>query len=95
MANEQRPALDTNNVPDEDGRDRNLRKNRRPMAGAGDEPRGVERDIADADKKARTGSVDEPVRDTPPFGDYYEEPFVETDKPPRDDEQRGRGRKEH
>lgn len=70
MANEPRPTPDTNNVPDADGRDRNLRKNRRPMPGAGDEPRGVERDIADADKKVRTGSTDEPLRNTPPFGDY-------------------------
>ena len=70
MANEKRPELETLNVPDQDGRDRNLRKDRRPMAGAGDEPRGVARGIADADKKARTGSADETVRDTPPFGDY-------------------------
>jgi hypothetical protein len=30
--------------------------------------RGVEPQIADADKIARTGSKDEPVRDTPPAG---------------------------
>ncbi|MGB6603783.1 MAG: hypothetical protein WA747_04020 [Steroidobacteraceae bacterium] len=30
--------------------------------------RGVQREIADADKVARTGSKDEPVRDTPPAG---------------------------
>jgi hypothetical protein len=89
MANEQKPALDTNNVPDEDGRDRNLRRNRRPMAGAGDEPRGVERDIADADKKVRTGSAEESVRNTPPFADYEEAPFVEKDERARDpDDQR-------
>jgi Raf kinase inhibitor-like YbhB/YbcL family protein len=35
-----------------------------------DEPRGVERHIADADKIARTGSKDEPVRNTPPRGDW-------------------------
>jgi hypothetical protein len=87
MANEQRPTLDTNNVPDADGRDRNLRKDRRPMAGAGDEPRGVDRGIADADKKVRTGSVEETVRDTPPFGEFDEPPFVEADKPGRDDKQ--------
>ena len=69
MANEKRPALETLNVPDQDGRDRNLRKDRRPMTGAGDEPGGVVHDIADADKKVRTGSTDETVRDTPPFGD--------------------------
>jgi hypothetical protein len=81
MADERKPVPDTNNVPDQDGRDRNLRKNRRPLAGAGDEPRGVERDIADADKKARTGSAEETVRDTPPFGEFDEPPFVEADKP--------------
>jgi hypothetical protein len=93
MANEEKPALDTNNVPDEDGRDRNLRKDRRPMAGAGAEPRGVERDIADADKEVRTGSAEEHVRNTPPFGDYVDPPFVERDKPARDD--RPREPKEH
>jgi len=70
MADEKRPALETHNVPDQDGRDRNLRKNRRPMLGAGDEPRGIERDIADADKKVRTGSTDEPARNVPPRGDF-------------------------
>jgi hypothetical protein len=69
MANEKGPGLETHNVPDQDGRDRNLRKDRRPMAGAGDEPSDVVRDIADADKKVRTGSVAETVRNTPPFGD--------------------------
>ena len=83
MANQHRPTLDTNNVPDAEGRDRNLRRNRRPMAGAGDEPRGVERNIADADKKARTGSSEESVRDTPPFGDFVDPPFVEVKKPGR------------
>jgi hypothetical protein len=87
MANQHTPTLDTNNVPDAEGRDRDLRRNRKPMAGAGDEPRGVEKDIADADKKARTGSPWEPVRDTPPFGDFDEPPFVEADEPRRDDEQ--------
>jgi len=38
--------------------------------GIGEEAQGVERDIASADKKARTGSEDEKVRDTPPAGDY-------------------------
>jgi hypothetical protein len=93
MANERKPGPDTNNVPDADGRNRDLRKNRRPMAGAGDEPRGVERDIADADKKVRTGSTDESVRDTPPFGEFDEPPFVPADKPPRDE--KGTDRKRH
>jgi hypothetical protein len=34
----------------------------------GREPRGVQRGIADADKKARTGKTEEPVRNTPPAG---------------------------
>ena len=32
------------------------------------EPRGVQKHIADADKVARTGSSEEHVRDTPPAG---------------------------
>jgi hypothetical protein len=32
------------------------------------EPRGVQKGIADADKAARTGSKDESVRNTPPAG---------------------------
>ena len=32
------------------------------------EPRGIEREIADADKQARTGAKKEPVRSTPPAG---------------------------
>lgn len=38
------------------------------LASPWQEPRGIEKDIADADKVARTGSKDEPVRDTPPAG---------------------------
>jgi hypothetical protein len=70
MADQQKPIPDISNVPDADGRDRNLRKDRRPVAGASGEPREVERDIADADKKARTGSTEETPRSTPPFGDF-------------------------
>jgi hypothetical protein len=33
-----------------------------------EEPRGIEKGIADADKKARTGTTQEPVRNTPPAG---------------------------
>lgn len=33
-----------------------------------EEPRGIEKGIADADKKARTGTAHEPVRNTPPAG---------------------------
>ncbi len=32
------------------------------------EPRGIQRGIADADKMARSGSTEETVRDTPPAG---------------------------
>jgi hypothetical protein len=32
------------------------------------EPRGIQKGIADADKKIRTGSTQETVRDTPPAG---------------------------
>lgn len=34
----------------------------------GQEPRGVDKGVADADKKARTGKTEEPVRNTPPAG---------------------------
>ena len=36
------------------------------------EPRGVEQHIADADKKARTGTENELVRNTPPAGKWNE-----------------------
>jgi mxaD protein len=36
------------------------------------EPEGVARGIADADKQARAGQVDEPVRNTPPAGAWNE-----------------------
>ena len=36
------------------------------------EPRGIQKGIADADKKARTGSTKETVRDTPPAGAWNE-----------------------
>jgi len=64
------PTPDLQNRPNQDGRDRDLRKDRRPMPGAGDEPRDVEPRIADADKTIRSGTPDEKVRNTPPFGDY-------------------------
>lgn len=35
-----------------------------------EEPRGIEKGIADADKKARTGSTEEPLRNTPPAGPW-------------------------
>jgi hypothetical protein len=34
------------------------------------EPRGIQKGIADADKKARTGSTEEHVRETPPAGPW-------------------------
>ena len=83
MANSQKPGPDLNNVPNAQGRDRNLRKDRRPMPGAGEEERGIDRDIAEADKQARTGSKDETVRDTAPYPDFADRPFVETEKPAR------------
>jgi hypothetical protein len=36
------------------------------------EPQGVQKGIADADKKARTGSTDETVRNVPPAGAWNE-----------------------
>jgi hypothetical protein len=70
MAKTSTPTPDLQNRPNQDGRDRDARKDRRPVPGAGDEPRGVEPRIADDDKKARSGTTDEPIRNTPPFGDY-------------------------
>jgi hypothetical protein len=88
MATQHRPTLDTDNVPNADGRDRDLRKDRRPTPGAGHEPRGVQGDIADADKKVRTGSTEENVRNTPPFGEFEEPPVANTEQPGREDEKR-------
>lgn len=39
-----------------------------PLPRPNRDDRGVKRDIARADKVARTGSADEKVRDTPPAG---------------------------
>jgi hypothetical protein len=36
------------------------------------ERRGIDKHVTDADKIARTGDPNEPVRNTPPFGDYDE-----------------------
>jgi hypothetical protein len=70
MAKTSTPTPDLQNRPNQDGRDRDLRKDRRPVPGAGGEPRDIEPGIADADKKIRSGTTDEVVRNTPPFGDY-------------------------
>ena len=36
------------------------------------EPQGIQKEIADADRKARTGSKEEAVRNTPPAGAWNE-----------------------
>ena len=64
------PTPDLQNRANQDGRDRDLRRDRRPVPGAGGEPRDIQADIADADKQIRSGSTDERVRNNPPFGDY-------------------------
>jgi hypothetical protein len=51
---------------DRQGHDRKRR--REPASTESEEPRGIDRGVADADKKTRTGSPDEPVRNTPPAG---------------------------
>jgi hypothetical protein len=70
MAKPSMPTPDLQNRPNQDGRDRDVRKDRAPVPGAGDESRTVETDIADADKKVRTGKTDEPARNHPPFGEF-------------------------
>ncbi len=70
MAKPSMPIPDSQNRPNQDGRDRNLRKDRSPVPGAADEAPEIERDLADADKRARTGNPDEPARNSPPFGEF-------------------------
>jgi hypothetical protein len=72
MAKPSMPIPDTQNRPNQDGRDRDVRKDRSAVPGAGGEPRDVQPDLADADKKTRTGKDDEPVRNQPPFGEFDE-----------------------
>jgi len=48
----------------------NEERHSHPAVGESEEPRGIEKDIADADKKARTGSTKEQVRNTPPAGTW-------------------------
>jgi len=56
--------------------DKSRRRDARDKAGKGprsvesEEPRGIEKGIAEADKKARTGSGNERVRNTPPAGTW-------------------------
>jgi hypothetical protein len=57
------------NRPDQD-EDRTTADALPDDVGIAEEPRGVQNDIADADKNARTGSRDEQVRNTPPAGDW-------------------------
>lgn len=94
MANEQRPTPETTNVPDAEGRDRDLRKNRRPVPGAGEEQRGIDSDIAAADKRVRTGASEEAVRDTAPFGDFVEPPFASPGDETRDEKRSERERRD-
>jgi hypothetical protein len=65
-----RAPLKPRHRPNED-EDRNLVEGHPPEEGVGREPQGVQSDIADADEKAREQSGQkEPVRNTPPFGDF-------------------------
>jgi len=57
------------NRPNQD-EDENVIKNRASDVGVGRGSRGVQADIADEDKQARTGTKDESVRNTPPAGDW-------------------------
>jgi hypothetical protein len=57
------------NRPNQD-EERGRVEGRPSEGGIGQEPRGVQEHIADDDKLARTGSVDEKVRDTPPAGEW-------------------------
>lgn len=60
-------ALDQHNRPNEDDT-RGPVEGHPPRGRVGEEPQGVERTIADADKEQRSGTPDEPVRNTPPAG---------------------------
>jgi Raf kinase inhibitor-like YbhB/YbcL family protein len=51
------------------------------VAGVRNSTRGIQRGIADADKVARTGKANEPVRNTPPAGDWND---TARSKPPGD-----------
>jgi len=61
MESSQRDRVDSSNDATDQGR-KDL-----PSAES-EEPRGIEKGIADADKKARTGTTQEPVRNSPPAG---------------------------
>ena len=53
-----------------DTRQRRDKPGTAPDFGEPGEPRGVQPDIADADKEARGGQRDEQVRNTPPAGSW-------------------------
>jgi len=61
MESSKRDGLDSSNDATDQGR-KDL------PSTESEEPRGIEKGIADADKKARTGKPQEPVRNTPPAG---------------------------
>ncbi|HEY8507946.1 MAG TPA: hypothetical protein VIL32_06300 [Steroidobacteraceae bacterium] len=46
------------------------RRGRAEGLDVGREPRGIQKHIADEDKKSRTGSTEEEVRNTPPAGPW-------------------------
>lgn len=60
------PPIEAADKSPDDGRDNRTPEN--PRTTDSREPRGIENEIAEADKKARTGSKNEPVRNTPPAG---------------------------
>jgi len=61
MESSERDGLDSSNdVTDQDRKD--------SASTPTEEPRGIEKGIADADKEARIGTAQEPVRNTPPAG---------------------------
>jgi hypothetical protein len=68
-AGDPQAAPQTGGAADEDREDIGRRTEGEGAPGVqSEEPRGIERGIADADKRARTGSKNEPVRNTPPAG---------------------------
>ena len=65
-------ALDREQHYPNEPEERNAAEQRLNDTGTGSEPAGVEMNIAQADKAARTGGSQERVRNTPPFGDWDE-----------------------
>ncbi len=72
-------ALDREQHYPNETEERSAAKQRLNDTGTGCEPVGVEPDIADADKTARTGGSQDRVRNTPPFGDWDETGPVKPD----------------